>query len=237
MPETTAKHYLGIIPARGGSKGIPGKNIQPLGGIPLIAWTVRAAKAAGKLTRLIVSTDSEEIAAAARDAGAETPFMRPAELAGDTASVADAVLHALDMLSEDCDPYAVVLLQPTAPLRLASDIDESIAAFDAAPGADSLISVSPASHAHPSIMYKVENGRAAPYLPEGAALRRRQDYPEAFIRNGAIYISTVELIRKQRRLVGDSPLVHIMPRERAVNIDDPLDLMLARAIVAERGLC
>lgn len=228
----------GIIPARGGSKGIPGKNLSPLGDRQLIRWTIDAAAGASALAGFLVSTDSEDIARAARAAGASVPFLRPAELATDTAPVIDTILHALDYLerAEGIVPDAVMLLQPTAPFRTSQDIDAAAEMYFSAPGAESLIGVCPADHAHPNIMYtQDENGLLAPLLKEGATLARRQEFQDVYIRNGAIYITSTKLLKEQKRIVGGAPLAYKMPRERSINIDDPLDLELARALANRMG--
>lgn len=221
---------LGVIPARGGSKAIPGKNLADLGGIPLLHWTTRAARRS-RLTRTIVSTDDEAIAEAARDAGVEVPFVRPAALATDDASSIDVAAHALEQLGADGFD-AVMLLQPTTPFRTSDDIDDALATLDSS-DADSVIGVVDVGGHHPARMKFVERGRLVdpPYAEEFENQPRQQLEP-VHIRNGAVYLTRVPTLlsgsfrgRESRALV--------MPPERSINIDTPLDLLLARAIVRE----
>ena len=148
---------LGIIPARGGSKGIPGKNIIQLSGKPLITYTIEAAQAASSLDRCIVSTDSQEILDICRRWHADIPFTRPVELAGDKTPTLPVILHALDILSEKYD--AVMILQPTSPLRIAKDIDNAIRMLEENSNADSVISVVKVGDYHPARMKQVKNGK------------------------------------------------------------------------------
>src|SRR5262249_41195917 len=161
--------------ARGGSKGVPGKNIAPVAGKPLIAWTIEAARAARRLARVIVSTDDSAIAQAARAFGAEVPFLRPVELARHKSSPISDALHALGWLEKErCLPHYLVLLQPTSPLRISEDIDEAIALAHAK-NADSVVSVC-AAHNHPLLVKKATpDGTLANYATTDLAYMRRQD--------------------------------------------------------------
>ena len=227
--------FLGVIPARGGSKGIPAKNIVPLAGKPLIAHSIEAARGSRLLSRCIVSTDSEEIASVARGLGAEVPFLRPAVLAGDRSPSIDLILHAVSALegAGGARVEHVVLLQPTSPLRTSRDIDLAIGRYLASPGADSLISCHRAGRVHPRIMYRPAPGnRLRPLWPaEGGGAVRRQDFEEVYIRNGAIYIASRELVMARKRLIGDEPLLYAMPEDRSINIDEPEDLERARRLL------
>src|SRR5687767_5058839 len=178
-----ARRVLAVIVARGGSQGLPGKNILPIAGRPLLAWTIDAARAARSIDRTILSSDDEAIIAAARGCGCEVPFRRPAELATDTATAVDVVLHALDNVSE----YdVVVLLQPTSPLRTAADIDAACAQL-AASGAPSCVSVCMAEQS-PYWMYRLNGSRRLePLLEAPTGATRRQDLPPVYVLNGAIY--------------------------------------------------
>lgn len=224
---------LGIVPARGGSRAIPGKNVADLGGLPLLAWTARAA-AGSTLARCVLSTDDAEIADAGRAAGLDVPFQRPAELATDAASSLDVALHALSHVeSEGDEGYdAVMLLQPTSPFRTRDDIDRAIALLGET-GADSVISVVDVGGHHPARMKRIEDGRLIdpPYV-ETVENQPRQELEPLFIRNGAIYLTRVEVLRT-RSFRGRDARALIMSPERSINIDVPLDLLLARSIVAE----
>ena len=225
---------LGLIPARGGSKGIPGKNLAPLAGRPLIGWTIDAAAAATSLTRTIVTTDDDGIAAACRALGADVPFRRPDHLAGDLVAMMPVVLHALDHCAAAGEEYdAVCLLQPTAPFRTPDDIDGAIALLHRT-AADAVISFVAVEDAHPARMRFVDaDGRVgeSPY-PEGAEGRRRQDLPPLYLRNGAIYLTRTSVLRTTGTFAGDDCRAWIMPRERSVNIDEPMDLRIAEAVAA-----
>jgi len=223
---------LGVIPARGGSKAIPGKNLAELGGIPLLHWTTRSALASD-LAMTVVSTDDPAIAAAARDGGAHVPFVRPAELATDTASSIDVALHALDMLEAEAGPFdAVMLLQPTSPFRTTDDIDEAIARLGRM-DADSIISMVDVGGHHPARMKRLDGDRLVdPPYAESVENQPRQELERLLIRNGAIYLTRVSALRN-RTFKGDDSRAMIMSGERSVNIDTPIDLLLARAIVAE----
>ena len=225
------KRIVGVILARGGSKGLPGKNIIDLGGKPLIAWTVAAAQKSRYLDRLILSSDNRAIIAAARKAGCEAPFVRPARLATDTASSYDVLFHALDSL--DCSYDYVVLLQPTSPLRTAEDIDACIELClkRKAPAAVSVcVVVKP-----PQWMYALTaDGRLKPILQTKRPSARRQDLTPIYALNGAVYVAKTAWLRRHKTFFGSRTAAHIMPPERSIDIDTKLDLMFARALVAEK---
>lgn len=213
------RRVLALIPARGGSKGLPGKNIRPLAGRPLLAWTVQAALDAAAPDSVVLSSDDEAIMAAGREAGCEVPFRRPAELATDTASSLDVVLHALDSLPGF---DVVMLLQPTSPLRTAADIDAACERF-VATGAPCCVSVAPVAQS-PYWMYRLGDGDTLQpllALPEGAT--RRQDLPPVYALNGAIYIADVAWLRRTRGFVGEGTVAHVMPAERSLDIDTEAD--------------
>lgn len=215
-----ADKVLGLIPARGSSKGLPGKHLLPVGGRPLLAWTVEAGRAARSIDRLVLSSDDEAIIAAARACGCEAPFLRPAELASDEATSIDVVLHALDALPGF---EFVALLQPTSPLRTAADIDAACARLQAS-GASACVSVALVDQS-PYWMYRLdESDRLRPIveLPGGAS--RRQQLPSIYALNGAIYIARVEWLRRWRTFVGDDTVAYLMPVQRSIDIDTRADL-------------
>jgi CMP-N,N'-diacetyllegionaminic acid synthase len=223
---------LAIVPARGGSKGIPRKNLAPLAGKPLIAWTIEAAKTARGVDRLVVSTDDSEIAAVARALGAEIA-MRPAELAADDTPTLPVLRHAVAELGEN--PDAVLTLQPTSPLRRAAHIEAALATFAADPGADSLVSVIDVPHVfHPrSAMKRDALGYLVPYL-DATQPYRRQDKEPVYARNGAaIYLTRAP--RLADYVFGGRLIGFPMDEESSIDIDTPADLARADAILRARG--
>jgi CMP-N-acetylneuraminic acid synthetase len=233
---------IGIVPARGGSKGIPRKNIALLGGKPLLAHTAEAAGAARRLARCILSTDDPEIAAAGREYGLDVPFLRPPELATDTTPSLDVMIHAARRLDEMGTPAdALVLLQPTAPLRTAEDIDGAIDLLERGE-ADSVVSVAEVpSHYSPEWQLTL-GGDGELSLATGRPLReivtRRQLLPKTYYRNGAVYAVRRATLLDQRSLYGERCLGYVMPAERSVNIDGPDELAEAERVLAEiHGEC
>ena len=223
-----AKKVLAVVPARGGSKGLPGKNILPVQGRPLLAWTADAALATRTLDRIVVSSDSDAILAAARACGVEA-LRRPAELATDTATTLDVVLHALDA----CRGHdVVVVLQPTSPLRTAADIDGALAHF-AASAAPSCVSVCEAEQS-PYWMYRLGDGQALLPIVAGATqATRRQDLPAVYVLNGAVYVADAGWLRTTRAFVGDGTVAHVMPRERSLDIDTADDFERFQKTITE----
>jgi CMP-N,N'-diacetyllegionaminic acid synthase len=217
---------LGLIPARGGSKSIVNKNMVDLGGCPLIKWTIDAASKS-TLSRVVVSTDDIEIADACRNFGVEVPFVRPDSLASDEAQSIDVVLHALDALDEQFD--AVMLLQPTSPFRTHEDINMALTMNH---DGSSVISVVPVDGTHPARMKFIENGFLVdPPFVEEVENMPRQNLRPMYIRNGAIYLTTVGDL-KNRTFKGSKSRALIMPRSRSLNIDSEFDLLVARALMS-----
>lgn len=223
---------VAIIPARGGSKGVPRKNKRLVGGRPLIAYTFDAARQAKNVSRVLVTTDDPEIAELASEAGMQV-IVRPPEIAGDASPVIDAVRHALDVLAreEGVAAQAVVLLQPTSPFREPADIDAAVELFwrnDRTP----VCSVCRCEDNHPARMYKIENGRLAPLMPELAAMRR-QDLPSIYHRNGSLYVFGPREV-ENGQIIGDAMLPYVMDGISAVNIDTELDLILMAAVLEQK---
>lgn len=221
---------LGVVPARGGSKSVPRKNIALLGGKPLIAHTLAAAAAAKRLARCVVSTDDAEIAETSRRHGGDVPFIRPAQLATDAALSLPVLLHALAAVEAAGDARydAVMMLQPTSPLRAASDIDAAIELLESS-GADSVVSVADVGGTHPVRMKRIlEGGRLVNYVdPDGPEdMRPRQALPPVYIRNGALYLS-LRRVLDGGLLVGKDCRAYVMPPSRSINVDGPADLAAA----------
>ena len=218
---------MGLITARVGSRGLPGKNILSFCGKPLIAYTVEAALQSGCFESVLASTDSQEIADVCLKYGAEVPFLRPEDLAADDAKSRDVVLHALDFVEQKAPADSVCLLQPTSPLRSAEDIRQAVSIFRKN-SADSVISVTEYSHPIQWAVSLSEDGR----ISETSVLKpsRRQDLSVCYHPNGAIYIFNAEFIRRSESYIGKNTYSLIMPPERSVDIDTPFDFLLAEFI-------
>jgi len=216
------RKVLALIPARGGSKGIPGKNIVDLAGKPLIAWTIEAAKACPSIDAVVLSTDDPAIADVAARYGCEVPFLRPPELATDESSSLDVVFHALEQLPEF---EVVLLLQPTSPLRTSSDIEICLNMLKEAP---SVVSVRP-SEDHPYLTFGInDGGTLTPFAkPTIGQSLRRQDLPGAWCLNGALYAADAGWLKSQRSFISSDTLAYQMPLERSLDIDTPAELRLA----------
>lgn len=227
---------LGVIPARGGSKGIPLKNIAPVAGKPLIGHTIEAALGSRRLNACTLSTDCQAIADCAAGFGLPARELRPAHLATDTASNTDAVIHAVQQFehAEQRLVDVIVLLQPTAPMRTATDIDAALDLFFASE-ARSLISVYEGNNVHPNIMYFECGGRLEPVLTADALPGRRQEFRPVFVRNGALYIATRDQLFTNEAFVDTAPAAYVMPRERSVNIDEPFDLEMAQWLMSRKN--
>jgi CMP-N-acetylneuraminic acid synthetase len=230
---------LAVIPARGGSKGLPGKNIRPLAGKPLLAYTAEAALSCKRLNEVLLSTDSEEIAAVGRALGLKVPFLRPPEFATDNAPTILALRHAVEWFEQTRgrEVSAVVTLQPTTPLRCAEDVDRAVEIFlDHQPGAESLISVCKAGEKHPLTLYEAAGDYLTPFMPGVNPTTRRQEFPLIYWRNGAVYITRRDYLFETGRIVSDRPLFYEMPRSRSVGIDDLYDFALAEIFLSYKGL-
>jgi N-acylneuraminate cytidylyltransferase/CMP-N,N'-diacetyllegionaminic acid synthase len=230
-----SSQVLGVIPARGGSKGIPKKNLAALAGRPMIAWTIEAALRSRCLTRVIVSTDDQEIADISQRLGAEVPFLRPAELARDETPGIDPVLHLITWLETEADyhPEYVMLLQPTSPLRTTEDID---GAFRLATEhhCDSVISVSEAD-THPYWMKRInDRGELEDFSPVPGKYSQRQDLPPAYKLNGAIYLVRTSRMLSDKTFYGHKTLPYIMPAERSLDVDSLWDLHVANLVANDR---
>jgi len=231
--ENKQRSVLAIIPARGGSKGLPGKNIRKLAGKPLIAYSIGQALESRYIGRVVVSTEDSEIARVAARYQAEV-IRRPDELALDDTSSVDALQHTLDYLkeAEGYSPDLVVLLQPTSPLRKVEDIDGAIDKLLEV-GCDSVVSVCDVEHpAH--WMYTLEGERLKPIIEGGRKVGRRQDASKVYRLNGAVYVTHRDVVMRQDKVMGDDTRAYIMPRERSVDIDTEFDFKLAELLMRER---
>ena len=222
---------LAVIPARSGSKRLPGKNIRCLSGVPLIAWTIRTAKAAGVFEDVLVSTDDHEIGEIAKEYGATVPWLRPSELSTDTATSVDVVLHALSELKES-EGMSVMLLQPTSPFRSPETICRAVALHAQTDNAP-VVSVCPAK-AHPAWCFQVDDkGAMRRYAGDGTPLARSQDLPPVYQLNGSIYLATKkDLYSEHSFLCPHTRALIVTQPEESIDIDDAWDWKLAECIAA-----
>lgn len=224
---------LGIIPARGGSKSIPRKNIIELAGKPLLAYTCEAARESKNLTKIVLSTDSEDIAEVGRSYGIEVPELRPQELAQDDTGMLPVILHMLEVLkrAQNYEPSIIVLLQPTSPLRTSAHIDAAVDILIKTK-ADSVVSVIETPHQfNPVSVMRIKDGSLTPYM-QGPQILRRQDKPKVYSRNGpAVLAVRTETILKKNSLYGDHIRPLVMLPEESIDIDTPFDLKIAECIL------
>jgi CMP-N-acetylneuraminic acid synthetase len=221
-------NILGIITARGGSRGIPRKNIKLLGGKPLLAYTIEATQQS-KLKKFVVSTDDAEISQCAKEFAVEV-IHRPNELAKDNTPTLPVLQHVLTSISQEYD--AIMILQPTSPFRTCEDINNSIELFENDPQADSLVSVMEIPHnMSPCSAMELSNGYLFNYQKNSDIILKRQDKPKCYARNGAIYISKSNLVLQKQSIIGKDCLAYIMPKERSLDIDEPYDWKLAEFLL------
>jgi N-acylneuraminate cytidylyltransferase len=222
------KTVLAIVPARGGSKRIPGKNLREVGGKPLLAWTIEEAQKSRYIDRLILSSEDDEITRIAQAWGCEVPFKRPIELAQDETPGVDPVLHALAVLP---GYDYVVLLQPTSPLRRASDVDLCLEKCLTSKAA-ACVSVSEAEDS-PYWMYTISSeGNLSKLIETSDSFTRKQDLPKVYKLNGAVYVAQCHWLSKKKSFLSDQTIAHVMPQERSIDIDTELDLQLVSLLMA-----
>jgi len=224
---------LGIIPARGGSKGIPGKNIKPLGGQPLLAYAAEAARRAEVFERVILSTDSEEIAQAGREHGVGVPFLRPPELARDDTPMLPVLQHAVrEMSARGFAPEAIAILQPTAPFRRWQDLREAARLLESDPAIDSVVSVVQVpDHFSPYFLMRIESGQLQPFMPDGLKITRRQDAPKAYSRSGDFYFTRAQTLMEGNSIYGPNCRPFIIEHPIRVNLDTLEDWAEAERLV------
>jgi CMP-N,N'-diacetyllegionaminic acid synthase len=223
---------LGVVPARGGSKGVADKNLRPLAGRPLLAYTADAARASRRLTRVVLSTDAEAIADAGRALGLEVPFLRPAHLAADDTPMLPVLQHAVRQLAlAGFDADTVVLLQPTSPLRRGEHIDAALDLLEST-GADSVVSVTEVPHQfNPVSVVTIDDGRVRPFT-NGPLILRRQDKPRVFARNGPSVLAVRVPTLEKGSLYGDDCRALVMSAEEILDIDTIADLEYAEFLLS-----
>jgi CMP-N,N'-diacetyllegionaminic acid synthase len=238
LTESTSKpmpSVLAIIPARGGSKGVPYKNIKPLNGIPLLAHTINCAKSSMYISDIIVSTDSQKIADISLKYGVEVTSLRPAHLSHDTALTIDVITYELSRLSLQGYHYDyILLLQPTSPLRTSHHVDHAISDLSSSHH-DTLISVTDVGGHHPLRMKAIHNGILVNYIDTGIEdMRPRNSLPKVYIRNGAIYLKKTEALLRDKSFGSTETLPFVMDDTSSVNIDTSLDFAIAEMLIRER---
>ena len=223
-------NIVGIIPARGGSKGIPKKNIKSLNGKPLICYTIEEALKSKYIDKLIVSTDDKGIAKISEICGAEV-LERPIEFALDDTPTIDVIFHAIDAMKDDLVPDIIVLLQPTSPLRNGDDIDAALEMFMKT-DCDSVISMCEVKHS-PYWCFRYEDDKLNPLFGDEYLKMRRQDLPVVYRPNGAIFISSIANLYRNNSFYCDKIVPYIMPPERSIDIDEEIDFKLAELLIQE----
>jgi len=224
------KKVLAIIPARGGSKRLPGKNIMDLNGKPLIAWTIEAAKKSQYIDKLIVSTDDEKISTISKKYGAEVPFIRPKELSSDTANSIDVIFHAINFYKEKSIEFEyILLLQPTSPLRITKDIDNAFKMISN--DTKALVSVCETEHSPLWSNTLPDDLSMKDFIRPKIKNKRSQDLPKYYRLNGAIYISKIEYLKENNGFLGKNTKAFIMPQERSVDIDSEVDYEICKIII------
>jgi CMP-N,N'-diacetyllegionaminic acid synthase len=218
-----ARTVLALVPARGGSKGVPRKNIRIIGGKPMLAWTIEAARASRYIDRLILSSDDEAIIDVAVQCGCEVPFLRPAELASDQADSMAVVRHAIDALPEQFE--YLVLLQPTSPMRQTQDIDGAIERC-VQRSAPACVSICETDKSPFWMLRMDEQGIVHPLFPAHQIPHRRQDAPAVFALNGAVYVARTDHLKLGGTFLAPGAVGYPMPKERSLDIDSELDLAI-----------
>lgn len=226
------KKFLAIIPARAGSKGIPNKNIIAVCGKPLIAYTIEAGKKSKYIDEIVISTDSEIIKTIAEQYGAKVPFLRPNELSNDRSKSIDVVIHALEYYKNNNITFDyIILLQPTSPLRTFKNVDEAIEKLIEGNGT-SLVSVCKTEQ-NPIFMRSIQNGKLKKVMKFEGTSFRRQDLPDFYIFNGALYINSYDMLIHQKKFVNADTMPYIMDKESSADIDTLLDVRLVEVIMKE----
>ncbi|MBU3174991.1 acylneuraminate cytidylyltransferase family protein [Clostridium estertheticum] len=226
------KKFLAIIPARGGSKSIPNKNIMSICGKPLIAYTIDAGKKSKYIDEIIVSTDSDVIKVIAEQYGAKVPFLRPEELSNDTSKSIDVVIHAINFYKKNDVSYDyVILLQPTSPLRTFEHLDNAIEKLIES-NSTSLVSVCEADE-NPVLMRRIENEKLKEVISFEGTNLRRQDLPTFYKFNGALYINSNDMLMNKRKFVDENTVPYVMDKESSIDIDTMLDARLVELIIKE----
>ena len=232
------KRSIAIIPARGGRKGLPGKNIKELCGKPLIAWTIEAGLGSQYIDEVVVSTDSEEIACVARTFGASVPFYRPAELSGDASTSFDVVKHAISFYKDELNEEFnyVVMLEPTSPLRDKVDIDSAIEQLLTNPQASAIVGICKTESQNPAFLVKKSNANClVGYENKDMRVLRRQEISDVYFFEGSVYISHMETLLTRKTFYHDCTLGYEVPKWKSPEIDDMDDFVIVEALMKFKG--
>jgi CMP-N,N'-diacetyllegionaminic acid synthase len=232
------KKIIAIIPARGGSKGLPGKNIKPFGGKPLIAWTIEAGLSSQYIDEVMVTTDCEKIAEISKNLGAKVPFLRPAELSTDTAISIDVIRHAVTYYEENFGEIFdyVALLEPTSPLRQWQDIDNAIFSLAQHKRAKSIVGICRTESQNPAFLVRKDNvGIISSYDGLEIKVMRRQDIEDIYFFEGSVYVSETKYLLLKNTFYHNNTLGHLFPKWKSIEIDDLDDFIMAEALLAHRG--
>lgn len=225
------KKILAIIPARGGSKGLPDKNIKPLLGKPLIGWTIEQAQNSGYIDDIFVSTDSESITRVAQSFGVSVPELRPSGLSLDASPSSEFIIYTIDLLKKQGKEFEYfILLEPTSPLRDVSDIDSSIEQLLNNPNVESLVGVSEVMDSHPDFLTKVENGILKPYKDSLQTLRR-QELEKLYFFEGSVYLSKCDTFMKRKTFYHDNTMAYIVPKWKSYEVDDIIDFVIIESLM------
>ena len=225
---------LALIPARGGSKGLPRKNIKPLLGKPLIAWTIEQAKNSKYINRVVVSTDDEEIVRISKEYGAEVPFLRPKELARDDSPTIDAIMHTINWFKERGEFFDIlVILEPTSPLRDTEDIDNCIEILLKNKDAESVVSMAKLESSHPEFNVILDEDGFIRKIDGSANFKvlRRQELTDVYYFDGSVYISYVKSLKKRKIFYHEKTLGYVVPKYKSPEIDDIMDFIIVEALM------
>ena len=228
------KKVLALIPARGGSKGLPGKNKKLLCGKPLIVWSIDAAKASKYVDDIIISSDDCEVFKIAEECGVRVPFKRPSEVASDTATAMDVILHAAEWLKAHKEQFDIIVyLQPTSPLRTSEDIDKGLEFF-VKKNSNSVVGVCKSAKSKHLMNTLPADGNMASFILSENANKNRQEQEAFFQVNGALYISRVDYICSEKNWYGDKTFAYVMPESHSVDIDTELDFFIAKLFIQKK---
>lgn len=226
------KKVLAVIPARGGSKGLPGKNIRHLLDKPLIAWSINQVQESKYVDEIFVSTDSREIADVAEQYGVKVTDLRPEELSSDTASSMDVILYTIELLEKQDEVFDIVIMvEPTSPLREPEDIDKSIELLVNTDKAESVVGICEVEGAHPDFLIELNNNFLVPYVNKDFTVKRRQDITPMFFFEGTVYTSFVNSIKSHKNFYHEKTIGYVVPKWKSFEVDDKLDFVVIEAIL------